>query len=79
MMDEMIEKELSGFPHIVVFLQQNWEDTELVVQYLENLLRDTRENTRKGFPHDTAITLLRLFNSRKKTPISALLEEDYKT
>ncbi len=77
----MTEKEstlesLRGFPHIHDFIEKNWDDTELLVEYVKKLLNDTRNHERKGFPHEIAETLLVFFNNRKSTPI--LTEEEFR-
>lgn len=70
--------ELNGFPHVKEFLQKHWDDPELMAEYIKQLMNDTRNHQRKGFPHDVAEKLLTLFNERKKTPESSLMEEEFR-
>ena len=70
--------ELDGFPHVKQFIEKYWDDPELLAEYLKQLMNDTRDHQRKGFPHDVAEKLIALFNERKRTPTSSLMEEEFR-
>lgn len=70
--------ELNEFPHIRDYIEKYWDDPELLAEYLKRLMNDTRDHQRRGFPHEVAEKLIALFNERKRTPTSSLMEEEFR-
>jgi hypothetical protein len=71
---ETIHKKLENYPHIL------WDivtmtDTEIST-YIMNILKDTREHTRTGFPEETALFLLSWYNHLN--PKAPVLMSDYR-
>jgi hypothetical protein len=52
-----IETKLSAYPHILKYIQDNWCTVRLK-EYLEDLLTDTRDDSRAGFPTEVSSALL---------------------
>lgn len=75
MTKEEVLSALSGFAHIQAAIEVMWSDPVQLVEYINRLLNDTRENTRSGFPHPASTTLIELLNSLQKA--EQLPEEDF--
>ena len=57
--------QLDAFPKIQEYIFLTWGTVRLK-QYLEQLLGDTRDNTRKGFPQKAVMALLALHMENTK-------------
>jgi hypothetical protein len=59
MITEDIEQKLQAYPHILKYAQDNWCTMRLKT-YLDELLTDTRDGARAGFPAEVSAALLAL-------------------
>ena len=53
------------YPHVADNIETYWENLAQTISYLDNLLLDTRNGERKGFPPKHAACLLNLISFRK--------------
>ncbi len=55
-----------SIPHINKLVKKFWNDDEILALWMNYLLQDTRENTRRGFPQHVVEAMLTLYNQRRK-------------
>ena len=57
-MFEKVSAALAEYPHILKNITIFWPDKKMLVEYLEILLRDTRDHSRQGFPAHITLVLM---------------------
>ncbi len=66
---------LASYPHVLVKAEMLWDEKPMLVQFLRQLILDTRGGTRKGFPEANLSELMRLHNHYAKDQL--FIHRDY--
>lgn len=72
---EKLRKTLAVYPHILAKAEMLWTEKQMLVQFLRQLILDTRDNTRKGFPENDLLELMKIHNHYAKDQL--FIHKDY--
>lgn len=72
---EKLRETLANYHHVLSKAEMLWSEKQMLVQFLRQLILDTRDNTRKGFPNETLNELMRIHNHYAKDQL--FIHRDY--
>ncbi len=72
---EKLRETLTYYPHLLAKAEMLWTEKQMLVQFIRQLILDTRDNTRKGFPESTLHELMKIHNHYAKDQL--FIHRDY--